>query len=130
MSRPFLFVLLVTVLALGPGCAAVVAGAAAAGTMSYVSNESARTYPATVEATWMATLEALREVGYPVDPSVPFGRDGSDFEVEDAKVQVRGGEQAGTTRVWVRVGTFDSAEHRQKAARILDAIGRRIGGKS
>ena len=128
MPRFCAFLLLSAALILTPGCAAVVVGAAAAGTMKIVSNESARTYPATVDATWMATLESLREVGYPVDPSVPFGRDGSDFEVEDVKVQVRSGEEPGTTRVWVRVGTFDNEKNREKAGRILDGIQRRVGG--
>lgn len=127
MPRFCAFLLLSAALSLTPGCAAVVVGAAAAGTMKIVSNESARTYPATVDATWMATLESLREVGYPVDPSVPFGRDGSDFEVEDVKVQVRSGEP-GMTRVWVRVGTFDNEKNREKARRILDGIQRRVGG--
>ncbi len=126
MARLSLLAFLLLTVSLAPGCAAVVAGAAAAGTMNIVGNESARSYPATVEATWMAALEALREVGYPVDPSVPYGRDGSEFEVDDVKVQVRGGD-AGTSRVWVRVGTFDNAKNRDKAGRILDAIGRRVG---
>jgi len=117
---------LALVLAWTPGCVAVVAGAAAAGTMKYVSNESARTYPASLEATWQASLEALREVGYAVDPAAPFGGDGATFDIGDVRLQVRAGETSGS-RVWVRVGTFDTDKNREKAGRLLDAIGRRLG---
>ncbi len=126
MVRMLLPCSLALLLALAPGCVAVVAGAAAAGTMSYVTNETARSYPATVDATWSATFEALRDVGYPVDPSMTYGADKDEFEIEDVKVQVKGDGSA-TTRVWVRVGTFDGDDNREKAQRILDAISKRIG---
>jgi len=126
MRRATGVALLAGVLAWMPGCVAVVAGAAAAGTMKYVSNESARTYPADLRAAWQASLEALREVGYPIDPAVPYGKDGGSLDIEDVKLQVRAGETSGS-RVWVRVGTFDTEKNRAKAARILDAIQRRLG---
>ncbi len=126
MPRLIFPAVLLSILALTPGCVAVVAGAAAAGTMKYVSNESARTFPATINATWSATLEGLRDVGYPVDASVPFERQGGEFEIQDVKVQVKAGKP-GMTRVWVRVGTFDNEKNRTKAQRILDAIAKRLG---
>lgn len=126
MHRLLLPCTLVITLALAPGCVAVVAGAAAAGTMSYVTNETARSYPATVEATWSAAFEALRDVGYPVDASMTYGADKDEFEIEDVKVQVKS-DGVKSTRVWVRVGTFDNEGNREKAQRILDAISKRIG---
>jgi hypothetical protein len=127
MIRLFLPLSLLCVLAIAPGCVAVVAGAAAAGTMAYVSNESAKSYPAAPDAAWTATLEALRDVGYAVDPSaLPYASGRDEFEIEDVKIQVRGGD-AGTTRVWVRVGTFNNEKNREKAASIHAAIAKRLG---
>lgn len=126
MARLFLPLALIATLALTPGCVAVVAGAAAAGTMSYASNESARSFPATMDATWTASLEALREVGYPVDPSVPYQAGRDEFEMDDVEVQLSS-DGKGTTRVFVRVGTFDNKKNREKARKILDAIEKRVG---
>ena len=127
MMRLILPALLAVLLALTPGCVAVVAGAAAAGTMAYVSNESAKSYAASPDAAWTATLEALRDVGYAVDPSaMPYQSGRDEFEMEDVKIQVRGGD-AGTTRVWVRVGTFNNEKNREKAAAIHAALAKRLG---
>ena len=107
------------------GCVAVAAGAAAAGTVQYLRNESSRAYAATPEATWSAAFAALRDEGYPVDPSAGRTAPG-DFEIDDVELEVRT-SRAGATLVTVRVGTFDTRAHGEKARRILDGIATRLG---
>lgn len=118
--------LLLVLLLLAPGCAAAVVGAAAVGTVQYVRNEAYRDYSATVEATWSATLEAMRDLAYPVDPTVPYGQDGGTLRVNDVWVRVQATKD-GKSRVRVRIGTFRNAEHRVRAKSILDGVARRLG---
>ncbi len=126
MRSSILTPLLLLTLALAPGCAAAVVGAAAVGTVQYARNEAHRDYSATVEATWSATLEAMRDLAYPVDPSVPYGQDGGTLRVNDVRVKVQGTND-NRSRVFVRVGTLTSQEHRVRAKSILDATARRLG---
>lgn len=109
-----------------PGCVAVVAGAAAAGTIQYVRNEASRDYAATVEATWAAALQVLQERGLPVDPAAPVGPSGGTLDVGDVHLEVfaRGTDR---TRVRVRVGTFDTNTNREEARLILDGVAERLG---
>lgn len=113
-------------LLLAPGCVAVVAGAAAVGAVQYFRNEAVREYPATREATWAATLQTLRDLGYPVDPSTGYGSSQGSLEVNEVKLRVYGTE-GGQTRVAVRVGTFKTQAHRDQAKRILDGIAQVMG---
>jgi hypothetical protein len=108
----------------------VAAGAAAGyGAHKYVSNEASRDYPADLGRTWQATLGAMREAGYPVAEGVPPGPAGGCLEINDAKVTVESVGPA-TSRVRVRLGTFDTANHRRRADAILDSIGVRVAARS
>ncbi len=126
MIRSASLACLLMLLVFAPGCAAVVAGAAAAGTVQYVRNEAARDYDATVDATWSATLGSLRDQGYPVDPSASYAGRGGALEVNDVKVWV-GSLGPAKSRVRIRVGTFDTDKHRNQAHRILDGISAHLG---
>lgn len=128
MLRPVAVVLFASVLALTPGCVAAAVGAGALGTVQYVRNEVSRDYPATVEATWSATLEAMRDLAYPVDPTARYGENGGTLVLNDVHVKVNERAPSGS-RVAVRVGTFTNDEHRSRAKNILDGITRRLGGQ-
>jgi hypothetical protein len=111
------------------GCVAVAAGAAAGyGAHKVVANESTRDYPADLTTTWNATLAAMREQGYPVAEGVPHGPGAGRVEINDAVVVVERTGDA-SSRVRVRLGTFDTAGHRRRAALLLDAVGRRLGAR-
>ena len=125
MRRLLLTPVLLSALVLTPACVAAV-GAAAVTTVQYVRNEAYRDYSATVDATWSATLEAMRDLSYPVDPSVPYGQNGGTLRVNDVHVRVQRTKDE-RTRVRLRIGTFDTPEHRVRAKSILDGVARRLG---
>ncbi|MDJ0975044.1 MAG: DUF3568 family protein [Planctomycetota bacterium] len=129
MRRFLLAPVLLSALVLTPACAAAVVGAAAVSTVQYVRNEAYRDYSATLDATWSATLEAMRDLAYPVDPSVPYGENGGTLRVNDVHVRVQRAQNE-RTRVRLRIGTFDTPEHRVRAKSILDGIARRLGLES
>lgn len=126
MPRFTASLLLAFLLAVTPACAAAVVGAGAVGAVQYFRNEAQRAYPATVEATWSATLEAMRDLAYPVDPTVKYGQNGGVLVLNDVKVKVQERSPSGSM-VAVRVGTFNTEEHRIRAKNILDGISRRLG---
>jgi hypothetical protein len=108
------------------GCIAVAAGAAAGyGASKVASNGDARDFAEPLTRVWHATLAALREHGYPIADSAPLGPAGGRVSVNDvtADVDVLAGA---TVRVTIRVGTFDTAGHRVRAAAILDSVARRL----
>lgn len=109
------------------GCVAVVAGGAGYGAYKYARNEVAREYPAGLEPTWRATLAALAENGYPVAGDVPAGSTAAGVRVGDAWVRAEA-LPGGRTRVRLRLGTFETAEHRRRAGLIFEAIDRRLLG--
>jgi hypothetical protein len=113
---------------LAGGCvvAAVAVGAAAAfGTVKYTENEAYRDFHAPLDATWKATIAALREEGYPVADSASHGPSEGKIEIDDAKVTVVR-EPGDATRVMVRIGTFSTDEHKRRAALILDGVAKRV----
>lgn len=125
MSRLFLPCMCLVFL-LSPGCAAVVAGAAGAGTVKYLANGSERNYAADVQTTWTATLASLRDIGYPVDPATGVPSNGA-LDVGDAKIRVRPANDGdGGSIVWARFGTFDNRKNREKTHRLLDGVGARL----
>lgn len=125
MSRLVPVSALVLFLALGTGCAAVVAGAAGYGVSKYAGNGSQRSFAADGETTWLATLEAMREAGYPVASDATFASSNGRLSVSNAKVRVQTA-RTGVTHVLVRIGTFDNTGNRQKSRQILDAIEARL----
>ncbi len=121
MPRKTLLILLL----LGPlssGCVAVLVGATAAyGYVQYEENEAWRDYEAGFMTTWRATIDGLEELGYVVprgtEPEPTEGR----IETDDVLVKVER-HPGNVTRVRVRVGTFDTADHRRRAGLILEEI--------
>ena len=108
------------------GCIAVAAGAAAGyGTAQYLKNSDTRNYSAGSAATWKATVDTLTCEGYCVSPCACITDQGGRIESGDATVVVEALTE-NATRVQVRIGTFSTAEHRQRAARILDGIAARL----
>jgi hypothetical protein len=112
---------------LSGGClvAAVAAGAAVAyGAIQYDKNEARRDFQAPLDRTWKATLAALRDNGYPVSDAAEPGTTEGKIDIGDAKVVVEKvpSEPTETTRVRVRIGTFDSEDNRRKAGLILEKV--------
>ena len=110
-----------------PGCiaAAIVVGAAAAfGVVKYTENEAYRDFHDPLPAVWSATVASLRENGYPLPHDPLHGPNEGQIEAGDAKVVVeRHAEDF--TRVRVRIGTFESEDHRRRAALVLDGVASR-----
>ncbi len=126
--RTVRFALLLAVLASAPGCvvAALAAGAGATyGAIKYFHNEAVQDFGADLDTAWAATLSAMRDLGYPVDLGTPHGATEGRVESGDAEVVVE--QHPGPfTRVRVRVGTFDTEDHRRRASLILEAIAQRL----
>ncbi|MGH7162374.1 MAG: DUF3568 family protein [Planctomycetota bacterium] len=115
--------------ALLPGCivAAVAVGAAATyGVIKYSENEASQDFKANVEKTWAATIAAMREQGYPVSEGAKCGPTGGKVEVSDATVHVEKHAED-FTRVRVRIGTFETDEHKRRARLLLEDIAKRLG---
>jgi hypothetical protein len=108
------------------GCLVVAAGAAGYGAVKYAQNEAARDYNADLTSTWVATLDTMREMGYPVSPGAPHGPTSGVIDIGDAHVSVAKHSES-RTRVHVRIGTFDTDDHRRRANLLLSGIGRRLG---
>jgi len=128
VARRFASVVLSVAAFSAGGCvvAAVAVGAAAAyGVVKYTENEAYRDFHASLDSTWTATLQAMREQGYPISESAPHGVSEGRVEISDAKVVVRR-EPGDFTRVLVRIGTFSTDDHRRRAGLILEGVARRV----
>ena len=112
------------------GCVmlAVGAGAAAgAGTVAYIKGELQTNYAASLDRTWQASLDALRDLDYRI---ITSGRDGTAGEIEARQIggdkvkvglSVSGPE---TTLVKIRVGVFgDEAVSRTIERKIASRLG-------
>ena len=119
---------LIAILCLVPltsGClAAAGLTVGAAGVLGYVyydQNEAQRDFEANFDKTWKATLDALRTLKYDVPKELEHSAEAGDFMIDDLRVHVA--RQPGNmTRVSVRIGTFDTEEHRRRAGLILEKI--------
>jgi hypothetical protein len=125
MRRTLPYLALLAVAPLG-GCVAVAAGAAGYGAVRYATNEKGRDYPASLASTWRATVETMRGMGYPIAEGTAPGPTEGRIAIEDVTVEVMKYGEA-LTRVEVRIGTFDSEDHRRRATILLDGIGKRLG---
>ena len=115
-----------------PGClaAALLVGAGGTyGAIEYSDNESSRDFPATLDDTWSATVRAMRELGYPVATNASHGTTEGHVEINDTQVWVE--QHSGDiTRVRVRIGTFDTDDHRRRAQLLLDAVAAELSPRS
>ena len=116
-------------LALLPACvvAAVAAGAAAVyGVVQYQRNEASMDFRAEVPAVFDAALRTMQEQGWVVNlEQKPTPTDGK-IEAGDATVWVER-QPSGFTRVRVRIGTFDTEDHRRRAGLLLEGTKKRLG---
>jgi hypothetical protein len=111
-----------------PGCLALAAAAGAAaayGYVQYTDNEAYRDYRADVDATFDAATSVLRQQGYHV-PASTFRSVGGEVDVDDVKLKVTANSSK-SSRVTVRVGTFSTQAHKDRAGRILESIAIRLG---
>lgn len=108
------------------GCLAVAAGGAALSAYKYEANEVARDYSAGLDVTWQAAIASLQENGYAIGSDAAHGATSGLLAVDNVRVRVEAHAQ-GFTRVRVRIGTFETSEHRRRAELILAGIQRRLG---
>lgn len=105
--------------------AAVAAGAAAYGAISYHENEAWMDFHTELQPVWQAALESLQEHGYAPLPGQQPGPTGGEIRAGDAYAKVER-HPGGFTRVRARVGNFDTADNRRLAGLILEGIKRRV----
>lgn len=128
MKRSILAALLALPL-LGSCIALAAAGAGAAATYGYVSyknNEASTEFDRSVDLTWKACVHALKAQDYVIEGEPERGPTGGTIEAGSATVHVER-EVGDTTRVRVRVGTFDSEDNRRLAKLLMEEIARRLG---
>jgi len=131
MMKAIIFVLLSVSLML-QGCMLLALGAGAAagaGTVAYVKGELQTTYAASLDRTWNATLETIKDLDFRI---IATQKDETEGDIEAKKI---GGDKVrivlsiagpGTTLVKIRVGIFgDEAASRA----ISNRIASRLGGK-
>jgi hypothetical protein len=106
-------------------CAAVavaaVAGVAAYGVVSYSKNEASMDYHGNLDVVFAATLAAMHEQGFAVNREQKPGATEGRIESGDATVWVERHEGS-FTRVRVRIGTFDTDDHRRRSRLLLERI--------
>ena len=106
------------------GCLAVAGLTVGAGVVGYVfydKNEARQDFDASFDKTWKATLAALHGLQYAVPKDAPHAGDSGEIVLDDLRVRVAY-HPGSKTRVSVRVGTFDTEEHRRRAGLILERI--------
>lgn len=108
------------------GCVAAVAGGAAYGAYKYAKNDGERDFQAGLDATWQAAIASLQESGHPIAAQATHGATSGVLSIEDVTVRVEA-HATGVTRVRIRVGTFDTDEHRRRANLIMAGIATRLG---
>jgi len=117
--------LLVTLIVpLVSGCLAVAGLTVGAGVVGYVyydNNEASEDFDSSFEKTWKASMSALRELKYEVPKDVSHEADSGELTIGDMKMRVAR-HPGNRTRVSVRIGTFDTREHRRRAGLILEKI--------
>jgi hypothetical protein len=118
---------LVAVLAMGVhvfGAVALVA-IGAIGVKSFFENESHMDVRAPLDDAWNAVLESLGENGYSFGEPTWHGATEGRLRTGDTNVVVER-HPGGNTRVRVRVGVFDLADNRRRAALLLESVGKRV----
>ena len=118
---------LVAVLAMGVhvfGAVAFVAIGAVA-VKSFFENEAHVDVRAPLDDAWNAVLESLGENGYSFGEPSWHGATEGKIRSGDANVIVER-HPGSMTRVRVRVGYFDLADNRRRAALLLESVGRRV----
>jgi hypothetical protein len=118
---------LVAVIAMGVhvvGAVALVA-IAAVGMKSFLENEAHVDVRAPLDDAWNASLEALGENGYAFGEPTWHGATEGRIRVGDTNVVVER-HPGNLTRVRVRVGVFDLADNRRRAALLIESVAKRV----
>lgn len=127
MKRAWLLSLPLT---LWPASGCIVAAAAAAGTVGFVQydrNQAHRDFDVAFERAWNAASAAAPDVGYPAIEIKTHTPTEGEFEAgQDLWVRVEK-HPRGYSCVAVRVGTFDTPDHRRRAGLFLNAVAERLG---
>ncbi len=105
--------------------AAAAVGAATFGAISWNENEAQMDFQRDFDATWQATKAALRELAFPVDDTQLPGKTEGTLHAGDATATVEM-HPGNTTRVRVRVGTFESDDNKRRAQLILESLKKRL----
>ncbi len=110
-------------------CIVVAAGVGAAATYGYIShtnNVSSREFDARPDLTWKAVLHGMKAQDYQVEGSPQLGPVDGVAIAGDTVVTVER-VPGGTSRVKVKVGTFESEQHERLARLLIQEIARRLG---
>jgi len=121
--------MLLALVPLNSSCVAVVAAGAAYGYVKYDKNEVSQDFETSVEDAWSASIASLEDSGYVVEPTVArnLAADVDTALVEGEGYWLRVEKHInGRTLVRVRLGTFETDEHKRKSALLLEAIGERL----
>jgi hypothetical protein len=114
--------LVVALVLLLPGCVAVAAaGVVGVGVVQYTRNEVLQDYPAELEETHAAALEALRRLELEPEADTLAATQGSITAGDLILAAERHPE--GVTRVRIRIGTFHTRDHERRAELVLQEIG-------
>lgn len=98
-----------------------VGAAGAIGYVYYDKNEAQRDFKENFDKIWKVTLDSLRGLKYALPKDPQHETDSGNLVIDDLVVRVVR-LPGNTTRVTVRVGTFDSEEHRRRAGLIFEKI--------
>lgn len=116
---------ILSLVSLTSGClAAAGVTVGAAGVLGYVyydKNEAQRDFHSTFEKTWAATLRALRDLKYTVPKDPEHLEDFGELTIDNLTVRVAR-HPGNSTRVSIRIGTFDTENHRRSAGLIIEKI--------
>ena len=127
--KPLLPSIALALLSVTTGCVAVVAAGAAYGFVKYEKNEAYQDFDTSVESAWAASIDALEDGGYVVEPTVArsLAEEADSVKVEGVGYWLRVEQHtAGLVRVRVRVGTFESKDNKRRSALLLEAIADRL----
>ncbi|MCP3916704.1 MAG: DUF3568 family protein [bacterium] len=110
---------------LTPGCIAVAAAAGAVGYVQYDRNAASRSFDTDLDDAFEAARDVVVANGYlvkQVESSEP-----NHLRLEGDKIKVGLEEfEGGKVKITVRVGTFDTEEHRKAAGELLDEIAKAL----
>jgi len=98
-----------------------VGAAGAVGYVYYDKNEAHRDFETSFDKTWKATVSAVRSLKYTLPAEPEHAADSGEIKLDDLRIHVAR-HPGNMTRVSVRVGTFDTEEHRRRAGLILEKI--------
>ena len=121
--------LLLPWLLISGGCFVAVAAGAAYGLVKFDKNEAVTILEAPAARVWRASIDALESRGYELRPTVsrdlPESLDKAVVSGEGywLRIEERPGQR---TELRVRIGTFQTKEHKRKSALLIESIEARL----